>query len=140
LVPRVAFCILFGFIIGILSAISWILYVKHLVDTAQVPQTAEHWIETARTQAYGLCYDGCYDCLNVGSIEEACRMTTKTNLSGVICDASKMWTWADRYPIECLQAVGEIYKADALSRKKFWLSALYLLTFLSAPLGLLAYS
>jgi hypothetical protein len=138
--PRVASSILFGLIIGMLSAFSWIFYVKHLVDTAQVPQAADHWIETARTQVYGLCYDGCYDCLDVNSIEKACRMTTKVNLFGVICDASKIWTWADRYPTECLQAVGEIYRADALWWKKFWLCALYILTFLSAPLGLLACS
>jgi hypothetical protein len=131
---------LVGLIISISFAVSWILYINHLVDTAQVNLGVEHWIETARTQAYGVCYDGCSDCLDVGSIEKACRMTTKANVSGAICDASKLWTWANRYPVECLQAVGDIYKAGALWWKKFWYRALYILTMLSLPLGLLAYS
>lgn len=53
-----------------------------------------------------------------------------------MCDASKIWFWAERYPIPCLEAVGEIYKADALWWTKFWLRALYIFV----PLfGLLVY-
>jgi hypothetical protein len=130
--------VVFGFMIGIFSAIGWILYVNHLLNTAQVPQSAEHWIQIARNKAYGLCYDGCYDCIDVDSIEKACHMTTKVTVSGVTCDASKIWTWVNRYPIECLEAVGEIYKADALWWKKLWISSLYLLTVLSIPIAVLA--
>jgi hypothetical protein len=128
----------FGFAIAPFSAIGWIVFVTHLLCTAQVSQSPEHWSQIARISAYDRCYNGCYDCINVDSIEEACRMTTKATVSGLVCDASKMWTWADRYPTECLEAIGEIYKANALWWKKLKLCALYLLTILSLPLGILA--
>jgi hypothetical protein len=46
--------------------------------------------------------------------------------SNIVCDASKIWFWAERYPVPCLEAVGEIYKVNALWWKKFWLRALYI--------------
>ena len=122
------------------SAIAWILFVTHLLNTAEVSQAAEHWNQIARIEAYDRCYNGCYDCINVDSIEAACHMTTKAIVTGIICDASKMWTWADRYPIECLKAIGEIYQANALWWKKLKLCSLYLLTVLSIPLGIIASS
>jgi hypothetical protein len=65
-------------------------------------------------------------------------MTTKVNLSSsnIICDASKIWFWAERYPIPCLEAVGQIYKANALWWRKFWLRALYIFV---PVFGLLAF-
>ena len=114
----------------------WILYVNHLVNTATIPGDDRHWIERARAEAYGICYDGCNDCLDVGRIETACRITAAVQLSsGLTCDASRMWFWADRYPTECLQPVGLIYKDQALSWKRWKLRSLYLLVLatLAAP-------
>ncbi|KAJ9138298.1 hypothetical protein NKR19_g7889 [Coniochaeta hoffmannii] len=105
----------------------WILYVNHLVNTATIPGNDQHWVERARVEAYGVCYDGCNDCLDVGKIEAACRMTATVQLSSVVCDASRMWFWADRYPTECLQAVGGIYKEQDLSWKRWKLRSLYFL-------------
>ncbi|PMD60714.1 uncharacterized protein K444DRAFT_663075 [Hyaloscypha bicolor E] len=125
----------FGTIVGI----SWGLFVSHLVSTAHSFYSPNHWIHLARTQAYGLCYDGCGDsCLFPSIIADACYMTAKVNLSSsnLVCDASKIWFWAERYPIPCLEAVGEIYKANALWWKKFWLKSLYIFV---PVFGLLAF-
>ena len=67
-------------------------------------------------------------------------MTTKVKLSSsnIVCDASKIWFWAERYPIPCLEAVGQIYKADALWWTKFWLRALYIFVPLFVLLAFLA--
>jgi hypothetical protein len=67
-------------------------------------------------------------------------MTTKVNLSSsnIICNASKIWFWAQRYPDPCLEAVGEIYKADALWWRKFWLRGLYIFAPVFGSLAFLA--
>ncbi|KAF2184218.1 hypothetical protein K469DRAFT_710130 [Zopfia rhizophila CBS 207.26] len=124
---RGTFGLVIGGLFGVSSIVLWTLYVNRIVKTAHVSEGVNHWVNLARDEAYGLCYDGCSDCLDVESIGKACRMTASVNISGVVCNASKMWTWADRYPLECLIAVGEIFKADALWWKRFWLRALYLL-------------
>ena len=61
---------------------------------------------------------GCFDCDNTKYAYEACAKTAKANVTGVICDGEKMRNWVDRYPVVCLQAVGEFYKADALAALK----------------------
>lgn len=119
----------FSIIVGIIVGIFWGLLVSQLVSTAPSSYNLTHWIRLARTQVYGLCYDGCDDsCLNPSIIADACYITTKVNLSSsnIVCDASKIWFWAERYPMPCLEAVGEIYKANALWWKKFWLRTLYI--------------
>ncbi|RDL42337.1 uncharacterized protein BP5553_02316 [Venustampulla echinocandica] len=123
------FSIIAGISVGTIVGIFWGLFVSQLVSTAHSFHSPNHWIDLARTQAYQLCYDGCGDsCLYPSIIADACYTTTKVDLSSsnIICDASKIWFWAERYPIPCLEAVGEIYKADALWWKKFWLRALYI--------------
>jgi hypothetical protein len=135
--PLLSLC--FGTIAGIIVAIFWGRFVSQLISTAHSSHSPNHWIHLARTQAYGLCYDGCGDsCLYPSIIADACYMTTKVNLSSsnLICDASKIWFWAERYPIPCLEAVGQIYKANALWWRKFWLRALYIFV---PVFGLLAF-
>ncbi|PVI02636.1 hypothetical protein DM02DRAFT_612786 [Periconia macrospinosa] len=121
-------------------AIGWTVFVYHLVKTAHVSQEEGHWINVARNEAYGLCYNGCNDCYDVISIEDACFMTRKVTVPGVDCDANNIWAWADRYPLECLVAVGNIYKHNAVWWKKFWLSSLWLLNALSVVIYKLVYS
>ncbi|KAF2463306.1 uncharacterized protein BDR25DRAFT_384625 [Lindgomyces ingoldianus] len=127
-------------LMAISSIISWTLFVNHLVKTAHVSQGADYWVDLARHQTYSLCYNGCNDCLDVDRIEGACLMTRKVNIPGVDCDASKIWTWADRYPLECLVAVGNIYKDKALWWKKFWLGTLWLLNTLSVVVYKVVYA
>ena len=125
--PLLGIC--FGIIVGITVGIFWGRFVNQLVSNARSSHSPDHWIRLARTQAYGLCYDGCGDsCLYPSIIADACFTTTKVDLSSsnIVCDASKIWFWAERYPLACLEAVGEIYKADALAWKKFWLKSLYI--------------
>ena len=110
------------------------LYISHIT----IPPNPPYWSDIARVQAYGMCYDGCNDCLDVSVIATACRLTTKVEIPGVICDARSMWTWGDyeaKFPSECLLAVGELYRAEALRNKRFWWKALYALVLLAFPLG-----
>jgi len=110
--------IIIGIASGIVLTYAWVKHVTHLIDTAEVELDPEFWIKTARIQAYDACYEGCSDCVDVEFAWKACRFTEKVNVAGVICDANRMWNWAERYPIECLRAAGEIYRADALAARK----------------------
>lgn len=92
--------------------------VQHLIATAAVSSDPEVWMNEARTKAYDPCYFGCNDCNNPSYAFDACAKTATANLTGVICDGNRIWNWKDRYPIECLQALGEVYKAEALEALK----------------------
>lgn len=128
-----------AFTIAALSSVgsAWliILLVGHIINSVRVSGDAAYWQNIARVQAYGVCYNGCDDCLDVGSIATACRMTRKIEVQGMVCDANKMWFWADeeKFPVECLDAVGILYHRDQLERKRWWFKGLYV--FVSASLG-----
>ncbi|KAG4429170.1 hypothetical protein IFR05_015346 [Cadophora sp. M221] len=109
---------------------------EKIIASVHVSSNPAHWIERARDEAYSVCYDGCYDCLNVGMIEKACRLTAIVEVPRVICDASQLWTWDEvsKYPVECLVAVGNIYKEDELAWKRFWYKPLYLVALAVAAL------
>jgi hypothetical protein len=95
-------------------------------------------MQKARTDAYDACYYGCNDCDDVDWAYNACQMTARARVTGVICDGNLMWNWAERYPIDCLQAVGEFYKADALrSLKQSYRNqlAVIILTILAGIIG-----
>lgn len=111
---------------SIAVTIAWILFVKHLVSTAKVSQADYYWIDKAY-QSYDLCYKGCTDCLHVDVIADACRKTRIT-VSGSICDASKIWFWADRYPAPCLSVLGDVYKDEKLAWNRHYLKFWYILT------------
>ncbi|KAB5530378.1 hypothetical protein GE09DRAFT_1252524 [Coniochaeta sp. 2T2.1] len=129
-----------GLAIGLSLATAWILYVTHLVHTSTVAGTPAHWASRARREAYGVCYDGCDDdCLDVWRIEDACAVTAEPRIPDVICDASRMWLWANRYPDECLLAVGALFKEKELRGRRFRLRFLYLLTALAGFAGYGAY-
>jgi len=129
---------LLGLAAGALAATGWVLYVNHLVDSASAGGDPAYWAGEARHRAYDVCYDGCGDCLDVSVIQNACDMTTQPTLQGkdLICDAALMWTWEDRYPAECLDAVGAIYQDKATERKRFWRRFLYGLVILAVPVAL----
>jgi hypothetical protein len=114
--------LLFAFLIGAtITALTTFALVRHVqtsIATAQVSSDPSVWMQTARTQAYEPCYDGCDDCDDPDWAYNACAMTASVNVTGVICDGNLMWNWVERYPLECLQALGEIYQADALSQLK----------------------
>jgi hypothetical protein len=93
-------------------------WVQHLIATAKVNGDPVVWMQDARTKAYDACYYGCNDCSDPSWAYNACNMTSKAIVPGMTCDGNKMWNWVERYPLECLHAVGEFYKADALKRLK----------------------
>jgi hypothetical protein len=129
--------------ISILTAtilsLGWILIVTHIINTASVPGDIAHWTRRARHEAYDLCYNGCDDCFDTNIIESACHLTTRPELDGIECDARSIWPWADRYPEECLVALGQIMRGDELKSKRFKLWFLYLLTVVTAGLGWIIY-
>ncbi|OIW35675.1 hypothetical protein CONLIGDRAFT_627727 [Coniochaeta ligniaria NRRL 30616] len=116
--------------------LAWVLYVNHLVNTATVPGDKWHWSERACHEAYGICYNGCNDCIDVSKIEDACAITAAAQSA---CDARRMWFWADRYPTDCLQAVGSLLEEKDLKRKRFKLRFLYILGLFTAAAGYAAY-
>ncbi|CZR55151.1 uncharacterized protein PAC_05037 [Phialocephala subalpina] len=124
--PESAWPAVLSLVPAILVTVLWILFVQHLVSTATVSQDEHHWIQKAH-QDYRLCYKGCTDCLYVDVIADACRKT-RIIVPGSICAASKIWFWEDRYPELCLSALGNIYRAEALASKQFWLEFWHILT------------
>ncbi|KAL2060799.1 hypothetical protein VTL71DRAFT_8851 [Oculimacula yallundae] len=121
-------------IIGVPTFYFSCLFVGKFIASIQSSSSQAHWIGKAKIEAYALCYDGCYDCLDVGVIESACRLTGTVNVPNVVCDASQLWTWHEsaKYPMECLMAVGKIYLQKHLAWKRFWFKPLYLVAFLAA--------
>ena len=101
---------------GIIAGTTYALvrYVQHAIATAQVSSDPQVWVNAAKTRAYDPCYNGCDDCDDVNFAYKACAKTASVTVPGIICNANSMWNWAERYPQECLQAVGEIYRAEAL--------------------------
>jgi hypothetical protein len=113
-------------------------WVQHLIATAKVNAEPVVWMQEARTKAYDACYYGCSDCSDTWWAYNACNMTSRAIVPGMTCDGNKMWNWKERYPLECLHAVGEFYKADALKRlKKSYRNrlAIIILTILAGFIG-----
>jgi hypothetical protein len=75
----------------------------------------KHWMHIARTKVYDACYYGCRNCNNPNYAYDACAKTAEVNITGAICDGNVMWNWKDRYPIPCLEAMGEICKKDVFN-------------------------
>ncbi|PVH69224.1 hypothetical protein DL98DRAFT_522316 [Cadophora sp. DSE1049] len=105
-----------------------------IIASVHVSSNQAHWVGRARDEAYNLCYDGCNDCLDVKMIESACRLTAIVHVPEVVCDANQLWTWDEdaKYPLECLVAIGDIFKEDELAWKRFWYKPLYLVALLVA--------
>ncbi|OBT80216.1 hypothetical protein VF21_00691 [Pseudogymnoascus sp. 05NY08] len=98
----------------------------------------KHWMHIARTKVYDACYYGCTNCDNPNYAYDACAKTTEVNITGIICDGNVMWNWKDRYPIPCLEAMGEICKKDMFNSARrnhlnFW--GFIVLTVLAGIIG-----
>jgi hypothetical protein len=95
-----------------------VIRVQNLIATAKITSDPNYWMEQARTNAYDACYFGCNDCDDTMYSWNGCLRTAQGNVTGIDCNAARMWNWKDRYPVECLASVGEIYKAEALEALK----------------------
>jgi len=93
-------------------------HVQHLIANATVTSDPKVWLQEARTRAYDACYFGCDDCDDPQFAHKACQTTAAANVTGILCDGTQMWNWKDRYPVECLQALGTQYQKAALKAKK----------------------
>jgi hypothetical protein len=120
ILPRLALpaAVLSGCALTAGTTYALVRHVQHLIANAKVEENPARWMQEARTNAYDACYFGCNDCGDINWAYNACAMTAKANVTGITCDGNKIWNWEKRYPIECLQAVGEFYKAMALKRLK----------------------
>jgi hypothetical protein len=132
------FAIISGCAITAGTTYALVRWVQHLISTAAVNSNPVVWMQAARTNAYDACYYGCNGCSDTWWAYNACAMTARANVTGVICDGNKLWNWKERYPLECLAAVGEFYKADALRNlKKSYRNrlAIIILTIIAGFLG-----
>ncbi|KAK4457274.1 hypothetical protein QBC42DRAFT_163856, partial [Cladorrhinum samala] len=113
-------------------------YVQNLVSHARVHNDQAKWKAAARSQVYEACYFGCNDCSDPNYAWNACQISARVAVQGVICDANKMWNWAnaDRYPDACLVEAGKILAADALKKLKKDYSGRYGLVTLTVLGGL----
>jgi hypothetical protein len=115
---RLPVAVLIGANITAFTTFALVRHVQHKIANAKVNSDPKEWMHMARTKAYDACYYGCNDCHDTDWAYKACKMTARANVTGVICDGNMMWNWAARYPTECLKAVGEFYKAEALGKLK----------------------
>ena len=127
---------------GIFAGTTYALvrHVQELLRTASVNPDPAYWAQVARTKAYDGCYLGCAGCDDPNYAWDACARTAQGNVSGIVCDGTRMWNWpdGDRYPALCLDAVGQLYKADELAGLKNHYRAQYavvLVTILAGVLG-----
>ena len=135
---RLPVAVLTGAIITAFTTFALVRHVQHEIANAKVSSDPRKWMQIARTEAYDACYYGCNDCRHTDWAYNACKMTARANVTGVICDGNLMWNWAARYPTECLEAVGELYKAEALRKLKQTYRnqlALIILTVLAGIIG-----
>jgi hypothetical protein len=135
---RLPVAVLTGASITAFTTFALVRHVQHEIANAQVSSDPGKWMQIARTEAYDACYYGCNDCDDTNWAYNACKVTARANVTGVICDGNLMWNWAARYPTECLEAVGEFYKAEALSKLKQTYRnqlAVIILTVLSGIIG-----
>ncbi|KAK4162906.1 hypothetical protein QBC43DRAFT_320704 [Cladorrhinum sp. PSN259] len=104
-----------------------VVWVQGLVKNAKIDNNPVKWKTAARSQVYDACYFGCNDCNDPNFAWKACQKSAKVTVNGVMCDASKMWNWAqtDRYPDACLPEVGKILAAESLASLKKKHSAKY---------------
>ncbi|KAK0615375.1 hypothetical protein B0T17DRAFT_620163 [Bombardia bombarda] len=143
--PRLAIPVALLVGAGIIGGTTYALVarVQHLIATAAVDGDPNRWKAAARTQAYDACYLGCNDCSDPSFAFNACQVTAsvQSQVTGrVICDGNKMWNWAaaDRYPDQCLDAIGKILMGTALdSLKKSYRNqlAIIVLTVLGGVVG-----
>ncbi|KAK3682828.1 hypothetical protein B0T22DRAFT_295142 [Podospora appendiculata] len=93
--------------------------VQHLIATASVDGAISKWRAEARSQVYDACYLGCTDCDDPSYAYNACQRTAQlVAADGALCDGTKMWNWADRYPDSCLDAMGQVLMGDRLNAVK----------------------
>ncbi|KAK4151881.1 hypothetical protein C8A00DRAFT_35451 [Chaetomidium leptoderma] len=116
--------ILVGLLVGgaIIGGTTYALVarVQTLIANATVGGDTSRWIQTARTNAYDACYHGCNDCSDPSFAYNACQVTARASVKGVICAGDDMWNWAvaDKYPEACLKAVAQILMGEELERVK----------------------
>ncbi|RKU40060.1 hypothetical protein DL546_000445 [Coniochaeta pulveracea] len=115
--------IILGLFITAGSTYLLVHHIQQLIATAAVDSDQQTWIRAALTQVYEPCYHGCPNCIEPEYAQDACRRTTAgnldvSNLGGVVCDAYEIWNWTEKYPIVCLNAMGELLKKEALESKK----------------------
>ncbi|KAH6663236.1 hypothetical protein B0J14DRAFT_644937 [Halenospora varia] len=118
-----------------------IKHVQHLLAHASVNSSPSYWQHKARTEAYDGCYYGCLDihCNDLDFAYNACRKTAlASNIAGVDCDGRSMWNWRDRYPSICLDALGGIYRNEAVKMKKIRIRNQFVLIILTIIAGLIA--
>lgn len=133
-----AAAIIVGCTITATTTYGLVRHVQHLIATATVSSDPKVWLQEARTRAYDACYFGCDDCDDPQYAFKACQKTASANVTGILCDGAQMWNWKDRYPIECLQALGVQYQKAALKAKKQSYRnqlALIILTILAGLIG-----
>jgi hypothetical protein len=115
---RLPAALLVGACITAGTTFALVKHVQHLIANAAVNADPETWLQKARTDGYEACYNGCNDCHDINWSYNACQLTVQAQAEGVNCSGLLMWNWVDRYPTVCLQALGVIYKAQALKDLK----------------------
>lgn len=115
---RLPVALLVGACITAGTTYALVKHVQHLIANAAVSSNPDAWLQKARTDGYEACYNGCNDCHDTSWSYNACYLTAQAQVEGVNCSGLLMWNWVDRYPTVCLQALGTIYKAQALKNLK----------------------
>ena len=127
---------------GVFAGLTWGIdhVVKHWAASASVSQNPALWAQAAQAK-YQACYEGCDDCGDTNWAYDACQMTTPLHVAGAVCDAAKIWFFADtgRYPLPCMLALGEVIKGNALVAEKARRMSFEGLIVLAAAAGALSY-
>ncbi|KAI3322153.1 hypothetical protein HD806DRAFT_139279 [Xylariaceae sp. AK1471] len=141
-IPKLALplALLVGSAITTGTTYALVVRVSKLIRNAKVSSDPAVWMNQVRIRDYDPCYLGCDDCTDTEYSYKACIRTAsiQTGNPNITCDGTKIWNWADRYPIACLSARGEHYrniKLEALKQDYRNQLAIIILTVLGGLVG-----
>ena len=88
---RLPLAIVVGSAITAGTTYALVKHVQHLIANAQVSSDPAVWIQKARDDGYGACYNGCDDCHDVSFAYDACEKTARAIVPGINCNGTSMW-------------------------------------------------
>lgn len=122
------------------TTIAVIDFVRRLIASASL-ETRDGREASMRQAA--IIYDHCYKDFEYSHDLEralnACKRTSQITVADTVCDGNVMWTWRDRYPEVCLQALGKDLWPQAFAQLKKEYRTFYGLFVVTAFAGIVIY-
>lgn len=138
--PKFVIALLLGGGTTAATTIAVIYFVHRLIASASLDTRAGR--EASMRQA-AIIYDRCYKDFewshDLNRSFNACQRTSQIKVPNTVCDGYMMWTWRERYPEVCLQALGRELWPKAFKQLSKEYRSFYGLFVLTVFAGLIIY-